>query len=393
MNIDSTINKLNKVLPRIHMDTFLENFLTETPTYNDIGKIYVKNSKINNQSLKSLITNYLPVHIVISHSSYELYTKKDVDHKGNLKLTLKTPFLKYNHSNGNILNDKFIYYPTPIATWCILDNDVEDEDSNNILKSKASDIKNAIFGTDSAIQTELLENITDKGMYINYEDKDIHPSYFIPGTNYIDKEHVFNGEVTSKGFGVITLDKPGDSFINKLNKTKINTSNIYKDTPPKLLKLINKRNRVDDYIMTSEIIDILGGGLYIFMSCADLRLYLDSGKGDDRIIDYHRHLPHLPTNILYYEIFEKINRYNENSMKLWNHMCKDIDIDFRNSKYIDIIISIMWRDDTELEECSARNARVKPPNVLTRNISKLRDEALKKFKIIDGRTWCRSKNK
>ena len=278
-------------------------------------------------------------------------------------------------SDSSLSNSKFLINTTTVGGWGLLDKETTCIPLDHILRENVRVVRDFLFRQDEPVEGRIGIYETHKTMSGRTPEIGTtkYPAlYNLPGTNYIDKVHQFGGdqELTGGGFGIIKVGKASESTSesaetgafgaiktwekrqqkNKESKKEksdpLFEDKVYfltdgggdigggkrtkeKGVTPKdiaLWNLIRKAWRKQNYenengttspmwasnVKISDIIETGGPGIYISLSCSELKWIMPEGRTKEEV--GVREI---------YQAFRSVGGFNR---KLWNNFCMRINM-------------------------------------------------------------------
>ena len=278
-------------------------------------------------------------------------------------------------SNDILSNSKFLINTTTVGGWGLLDKETTCIPLDHILRENVRVVRDFLFRQDEPVEGrigiyETHETMSGRTPEIGTTK---YPAlYNLPGTNYIDKVHQFGGdqELTGGGFGIIKVGKASESTSesvetgafgaiktweerqkNKKGSNKEKSDPLFRDNvyfltdeqgdigggimtdshgvTPKdiaLWELIRGAWRKQNYenedgttspmwasnVKISDIIETGGPGIYISLSCSELKWIMPEGRTKEEV--GVREI---------YQAFRTVGGFNR---KLWNNFCMRINM-------------------------------------------------------------------
>jgi len=320
--------------------------------------------------LLNQIISELPIYFIIAHSSVDIHLIERSGNSNSKKGELPSPLVLAKSpslfkqlplsSDGSLSNSKFLINTTTVGGWGLLDKETTCIPLDHILRENVRVVRDFLFRQDEPVEGRIGIYETHKTMSGRTPEIGTtkYPAlYNLPGTNYIDKVHQFGGdqELTGGGFGIIKVGKASESTSesaktgafaaieeweqkNKVSK-KEKSDPLFEDkvyfltdgqgVTPKdiaLWDLISGAWRKQNYenedgttspmwasnVKISDIIETGGPGIYISLSCSELKWIMPSGRtvGKKKKGDI-------------YQAFRTVGGFNR---QLWNDFCVKINM-------------------------------------------------------------------
>lgn len=275
-------------------------------------------------------------------------------------------------SDGSLSNSKFLINTTTVGGWGLLDKETTCIPLDHILRENVRVVRDFLFRQDEPVEGRIGIYETHKTMSGRTPEigtTEYPALYNLPGTNYIDKVHQFGGDqkLTGGGFGIIKVGKASESTSefaktgafgaikeweqkNKESK-KEKSDPLFKDkvyfltdgegdigggkrtkkegVTPEDIALWNlikngwgKQNYENEdgttspmwasNIKISQILETGGPGIYISLSCSELKWIMPSGRTKEEV--GVREI---------YHAFRTVGGFNRD---LWNDFCMRINM-------------------------------------------------------------------
>lgn len=203
----------------------------------------------------------LPVYFIMSHSSYDVgYDERMRCDKCELRLR--------GCSNFVAPEGVFVISATPPGAWGLICEDPSEESTDNIVRWSGGRLKRWLFSP-SGCAPESMELLLEGKASIP-----LIPSFVPEQQTVIDKTHEFFGDPLAKGgFGVVKLNS-NESLFEVIRDSGVGKSMLYTamDRVPALRALIREAVRMERPVATSEIVRVLGRGVYINCACGNINI-------------------------------------------------------------------------------------------------------------------------
>ena len=203
----------------------------------------------------------LPVYFIMSHSSY------DVEY-GEIMRGDTSELHLCDCSSFVAPEGVFVVSATPTGAWGLVCEDPADEDVDNIVRWSGGRLKQWLFSPEGCAPRRmdvLLEGSANIPLI---------PSFVPEHQKVIDKTHEFFGDpLANSGFGVVKLEN-GESLSGVVRDGSIGRFGLYTAMSrlPELHALIREAVRMERPVATSEIVRILGRGVYINCACGNINV-------------------------------------------------------------------------------------------------------------------------
>lgn len=319
--------------------------------------------------LLNQIISELPIYFIIAHSSVDIHLIERSGNSNSKKGELPSPLVLAKSpslfkqlplsSDGSLSNSKFLINTTTVGGWGLLDKETTCIPLDHILRENVRVVRDFLFRQDEPVEGRIGIYETHKTMSGRTPEIGTtkYPAlYNLPGTNYIDKVHQFGGdqELTGGGFGIIKVGKASESTSesaktgafaaiekweqNKESK-KEKSDHLFEDKvyfltdgqgvtskDIALWNLIKKgwgeKNYMNDdgttspmwasNVKISDIIETGGPGIYISLSCSELKWIMPEGRTKEEV--GVREI---------YQAFRTVGGFNRH---LWNNFCMRINM-------------------------------------------------------------------
>lgn len=203
----------------------------------------------------------LPVYFIMAHSSY------DVDYEETMRDDMCELCLR-GCSSFVAPEGVFVISATPTGAWGLVCEDPSDESADNIVRWSGGRLKRWLFSPEGCAPERidvLLEGRADVPLV---------PSFVPEQQMVIDKTHEFFGDpLANSGFGVVKLEN-GESLSEVVRGGDVGKSGLYTtmNRLPALHALIREAVRMERPVATSEIVRLLGHGVYINCACGNINV-------------------------------------------------------------------------------------------------------------------------